>query len=104
MRTADRSNLIDLVALTVVVTASVILVVCGDANASTIVIVGEFVAGILFAWFRLDGRNQDSRKKGPGASIQSQEPRGLSGGERSVEGPVSEAPESASGSRPSVTG
>ncbi|MFB6932976.1 hypothetical protein [Streptomyces chartreusis] len=70
MHTAKHSRLIDLVALMVVVSASVILVVYGNANASTIVIVGEFIAGILFAWFRLDGRKTRTDGSAVGASTE----------------------------------
>ncbi|WP_019072334.1 hypothetical protein [Streptomyces hokutonensis] len=63
MRTPNRSDFIDLLALIVIVSASVILVVCGNVSASTIIIVGEFVAGILFAWFRLDVRNPRGDEK-----------------------------------------
>lgn len=46
-----RPGLIDLCALLIAVAAPVVLVIYGKADAATIVIVGEFIVGVMAVWF-----------------------------------------------------
>ncbi|MFD8476505.1 hypothetical protein ACFV2E_31380 [Streptomyces globisporus] len=54
-----RPGIIDLIALLIIVAGPITLVIVGKADAATIVIVGEFIVGVLAVWFyqqRITGR------------------------------------------------